>query len=1156
MRNSKTMNLDENPVSEDIGDRDDIFIVYDDTCRPLEIESVEKCIGSICKQMHKEYLNIKKITDNVYPKLKNINTIKDVEDQIVMCASEMVTDHYDYPCIATWILVNDLHDKTHDNYLSTVEELYHNINKKGIPAPIISEGFYEFVKEHYHKINSIICYERDYNISIFGYRTLEKAYLKKTIDGKIIERPQHLYMRVAIALHYQTGNLDRIWETYELLSNGFFTHATPTLFNAGTTHNQLSSCFLMGIADDMEKIGDCWKNCAVTSKYSGGIGIHVTNIRVNGAYIHSTQGTASGLRLLTVFNQIARYADQGGKRAGSIAIYIEPWHGDIFFFLELKKNIGAETERARDLFLALMVNDIFMKRVQEDQIWSLMCPSECSELLDKYGSEFTTIYEKYEKEGKYLKQIPARDLWFRIMESQIESGVPYIVFKDAVNYKSNQINIGVINGSNLCVAGNTMILTSEGYYEIKSLCDRSLDIWNGEEFSRTTIKKTGTNQELVKISFSNGSILNCTSYHKFYLLDKDNTTINKTNAKNLSIGDKIISVSYPIIKNESNICDYPYTHGLFSSNQLFSLYERNCIIRTVIANNITGQNLATINEIILYNDKQQLLKYIDTGSFTEYHDLCEKIILKLSDNHIFDQYFVPINVNLEGKLRWLEGLIDGNDIIMIDNILSLTSLNLIFLRDIKYMLQTMGCDPSIIFGEQEYQLLIGYDDINNLVQLGFKPHTIDIRTKKNLCNSEKEYITVTEIIGLEKTEDTYCFTEPKRGMGIFNGIIAGNCAEIVEVSNESEYAVCTLASICLPKYIKFVDDKPTYDYQLLYKVTRVVTRNLNNIIDINFYPVEETRVSNLKHRPIGIGVQGLADVFAIFKTAFDSELARDLNKKIFETIYFAALSESMTIAREEGPYSTFNDSPLSKGLFQFDLWGLKYTDLSGMWDFNWLRQEIMIYGVRNSLVTAEMPTASTSQIMNNNECFEPYTGNIYTRTTLAGDYYVINEHLMKDLMKLNEWNEDIVDLIKYYKGSIANIPGISDEIKSIYRTAWEIPQKSVIEMAADRGPFVDQTQSMNIFIAKANFAKLNSCLFYAWEKGLKTGMYYLRSKAGSDANQFGIDINKIKELEEKYGIIPDKDESSIAPLANNEPLLCKYVPKHLRKPGDCLSCGS
>lgn len=813
---------------KDISPDDQVYIINtvngDTTRKLLSYNDLYKYLFSICQKIDKEYLDVGKITDNVYPKLKMENTLDEIEYQIVMCTSEMVLDHYDYPSIAIRILINNLHSKTNDDYFDVVQQLYNNVNVIGENAPIVRQDFYEYVQAHREEINAVIKYDRDYDISIFGFRTLEKSYLKRTVKNDIIERPQHLFMRVAIALHYRSGSFDKIIQTYDSLSTGLFTHATPTLFNAGTTHEQLSSCFLLGIADDMEEVGECWKNCAVISKYAGGIGVHATNIRCYGSYIRSTQGKSSGLHVLTVFDEIARYADQGGKRAGSIVIYIEPWHGDVFYFLDLKKNTGAETERARDLFLALMVNDIFMERVENDGIWSLMCPSECPNLLNKYGDEFTRIYCQYENDGKFIKQIPARELWFRIMESQIETGVPYIVFKDAVNKKSNQINIGVVNGSNLC-------------------------------------------------------------------------------------------------------------------------------------------------------------------------------------------------------------------------------------------------------------------------------------------------------------------------------------AEIVEVSTANEYAVCNLASICLPKFVEYINNEPTYNYQKLYNIARVVTRNLNNIIDINFYPVEKTRVSNIKHRPIGVGVQGLADVFAMFRTAFDSDLARDLNKKIFETIYFGALTESMIIAKESGHYQTFQGSPLSQGKFQFDLWGLDRSRLSGMWDWDELMSSIQLYGVSNSLVTTCMPTASTSQIMNNNECIEPYTEIIYTRTTMAGDYYVINKHLMKDLIDLGSWNPDMVNLIKYYQGSIANISSIPDHIKLIYRTVWEIPQKSIIDMAADRGPFIDQTQSMNLFIAKASFVRLNSCLFHAWKSGLKTGMYYLRSKAAVGAATFGMDLAETNKL-----VSQNAAQNNTENVSQVSVPICKIVPKHLRKPGDCNTC--
>ena len=1025
-----------------------IYILENNYIRQLKKETLEKFIWNICQEMKLKHLDVKKITNNIFPKLKNINTIKDINEQIISISTEMITDHYDYPCIGMWILINNLHENTESDYLKVVKLLRNNINKVGEKSPIVSKEFSKFVKEHHIEINKKFRYDRDYHISIFGFRTLEKSYLKKSIDGKLYERPQHLYMRVAIAVHYRSDKLDKldkldkIFETYDLLSKGYFIHATPTLYNAATTHEQLSSCFLLGIEDDMDKIGECWKDCAIISKNSGGIGINVTNIRVDGAYIHSTQGRASGLRVLSVFDKVARYADQGGKRSGSIAIYIEPWHGDIFFFLDLKKNTGAETERARDLFLALIINDVFMKRVENDEIWSLMCPSECPNLLNKYGKEFTKIYIQYETEKKYLKQVRARELWFKIMESQIESGVPYIVFKDHINYKSNQSNIGVINGSNLCVSGDTMILTSKGYFNISSLENLPVKVWNGEEFNSTIVKRTGKNKNLIKIFFSNGSSLKCTYYHNFYITTTGSDCIKK-NANELVLGDKLINTKYPVVLGKS-------TSKSLNSKKI----------------PLTENIMFKLNWIYLHDN------------------------FKIEDQ---ENYFLQ-----KGQI-----------------VIKFTKKNINYQNKCKYLFQTLGCDPQLFF-KKYYYLIFEKSDIKQLLSLGFEFSSDFMKIINDLKESEKSFIVVKKIKYLKKTEDTFCFTEPNRNMGIFNGIIAGNCAEIVEYSSADEYAVCNLASICLPKFVKSQNGKTVFDYSKLCKVTQVVCRNLNNIIDINYYPLEKMKISNMKYRPIGIGVQGLADVFALFKIPFDSEISRQLNKNIFETIYFGALSESMLMAKENGPYKFFKGSPLSEGKFQFNLWNIDENKLSGMWDWNKLRNDIMASGVYNSLVTTCMPTASTSQIKGNNECIEPYTENIYTRSTLAGDYYVINKHLMKDLMDLGIWNSDIIDLIKYYNGSISKINIIPQNIKDIYRTVWEIPQKSIIEMAADRGPYVDQTQSMNIFLKKPNFVILNSCLFYSWRKGLKTGIYYLRSKASSEANQFGIDINKIKEIKSKY----------------------------------------
>lgn len=769
------------------------------------------------------------LADSVYGKLKDVNTLEEIDELIVAQSADLAPIHYEYPAIATWIIISQLHRNTDDDYLQVAQTLFSNVNAEGRLAPMVSESFCQYVRSHCDEINAMLNYNRDYDVTYFGFRTLERAYLKRTSDKRIIERPQHFYMRVAIALHYRTSQecterpfeilqpltrqetLDKIRQTYDYLSLGFFTHATPTLFNAGSCYEQLSSCFLMGIGDDMNEIGKCWKNAAVISKHSGGIGIHVSNIRCDGAYIKSTGGRASGLRLLKVFNEIAQYADQGGKRAGSIAIYLEPWHADIFFFLDLRKNTGAESERARDLFMGLMINDLFMNRVEKNEKWSLMCPSSCPEIVGKYGEEFEQAYQACEAAGRYVKQIDAREIWKRVCSSLYNAGTPYIINKDAVNRKSNQINIGVVNGSNLC-------------------------------------------------------------------------------------------------------------------------------------------------------------------------------------------------------------------------------------------------------------------------------------------------------------------------------------AEIVEYSDENQYAVCNLASICLPRFVK---PNGEYDFQGLMEVSRVICNNLNNIIDINYYPLPETRITNERYRPIGIGVQGLADVFALLKMPFDSVQARSLNQKIFETIYYGALTMSVELAKKEGRYQYFEGSPFSQGKFQFDLWEGE-TPLSGLWDWETLRQEMVSHGTRNSLLTACMPTASTSQIMGNNETTEPYTENIYTRSTLAGEFYVVNQHLMKDLMARGMWSKDVMEMIKYCQGSVASLEFIPEDLRAVYRTSWEIDQMSLIEMAAERGRFVDQTQSMNLFIAKPCYLALNTCLFHGWRLGLKTLIYYLRTKAGVDPAQFGIDPLKAKEYK--------------ARLEAGTQKVCKFVPKHLRKDGECLSC--
>ncbi|QBN18944.1 ribonucleoside-diphosphate reductase subunit alpha [Flavobacterium nackdongense] len=694
-------------------------------------------------------------------------------------AASMTIAHPDYAQLAARIAISNLHSNTKKSFSETMNEMYHYINPRtNLKAPLISEEVHKVIMENAEYLDSHIIYNRDFNYDYFGFKTLERSYLLR-INGKIVERPQHMLMRVSVGIHLD--DLKSVIETYDLMSKKFFTHATPTLFNAGTPKPQMSSCFLLAMQDDsIDGIYDTLKQTAKISQSAGGVGLSIHNVRATGSYIRGTNGTSNGIvPMLRVFNDTARYVDQGGgKRKGSFAIYIEPWHADIFEFLDLKKNTGKEEMRARDLFFAMWTSDLFMKRVQEDAHWTLMCPNECPGLYDVYGEEFEKLYISYEERGKGRKTVKARELWEKILESQIETGTPYMLYKDAANRKSNQKNLGTIRSSNLCT-------------------------------------------------------------------------------------------------------------------------------------------------------------------------------------------------------------------------------------------------------------------------------------------------------------------------------------EIMEFTSKDEIAVCNLASISLPMFV----ENGKFDHELLFNVTKRVTKNLNRVIDRNYYPVKEAENSNLRHRPVGLGVQGLADAFIMLRMPFTSDEAKKLNQEIFETLYFAAVTASMEMAKEEGPYSTFKGSPISQGEFQHNLWGMKDEELSGRWDWASLRKEVMEHGVRNSLLVAPMPTASTSQILGNNEAFEPYTSNIYTRRVLSGEFIVVNKHLLHDLVERGLWNETLKQELMRNNGSVQALD-IPQDLKELYKTVWEMSMKDIIDMSRQRGYFIDQSQSLNLFMQDANYSKLTSMHFYAWQSGLKTGMYYLRTKSAVDAIKFTLNNDK------------------------------------------------
>lgn len=1116
-------------------------------------------------------INYTELTMKVIDQMYDGITTKELDTLTAEQCASLTTTHPDYGVLASRVIVSNHHKNTTPIYLDVVNQLYHHTDIHKNHSPIISEALYTVVKDHHQEIQSWVDFQRDYLIDFFGFKTLERAYLLR-VDGNIVERPQHMWLRVALGIHGE--DLEKAKETYDMMSQKYFTHATPTLFNAGTPRPQMSSCYLISMEEDsIDGIYGTLTDCARISKWAGGIGLHIHNVRAKGSFIRGTNGTSNGIvPMLRVFNNTARYVDQcftadtrvltdqgripisqvvpnqtrvitgsgrvltvkelvqheamkrtmcdlvvdgdhlkvtqehimlvfrnsqeihpstypqrpileaykrllwnddmsdamyvrtpygvvgwippmdvkttdycvsmkdgvlhyrqvndmktftyekevydlvvdtehhyrtdvgvvhngGGKRAGSFAIYLEPWHADVEDFLEMRKNHGDEESKARDLFYALWIPDLFMKRVEENREWTLMCPDECPGLSDVVGDAFVALYEQYEREGRGKQTIPARKLWLNILDAQIETGTPYLLYKDAANLKSNQQNLGVIKSSNLCVAPETKIFTDRGEIEIQTVVDQEVNVWNGQEYSRVTVRKTGQNQVLMRVTMNDGRILDCTPYHKFYT----------RNGVKIPAGDL-----------------------------------------------------------------------------------------------------------------------------------------------------------------EEGMELLAWNHPNN----GVVSHV------------------VTQIEYTGRRSDTYCFTEPTRNMGVFNGILTGNCTEIIEYSDENETAVCNLGSIALPRFVENptregtftvysrtgctycrmaisyltrmklkytvvnVDDdemrksvyetltplanqsgietintvpqivytvedieyiggytdliskvRPHYNYEKLEKITQILTRNLNKVIDLNFYPTEKTRQSNMRHRPIGIGVQGLADTFALMNLPFGSEEAKQLNREIFETIYYGALKASCMIAMEDGTYETYDGSPMSEGKLQFDLWNSTPIRVNGTYRHDWdtLRETIRRHGVRNSLLVAPMPTASTSQILGYNECFEPFTSNIYMRRTLAGEFVVINKYLLRELIDLGVWNKDLKNQIIMANGSIQGIKDIPKEIREKYKIVWEMSMKTLIDLASDRGRYVCQSQSMNLWMANPNYTALTSMHFYAWKQGLKTGIYYLRTKAKAQAQQFTVE---------------------------------------------------
>jgi ribonucleoside-diphosphate reductase alpha chain len=1005
-----------------------------------------------------------KVIDQLYD---GISTTKIDELTAEQCAS-MSSTHPDYNVLAGRITVSNHHKNTKSSFYQIIKELHGYKDHHGEHYSLISEDLYKNVM-HYgkEKVDSLCDYSRDYLIDYFGFKTLERAYLMR-INKRMVERPQHMWLRVSMGIHGR--DWDRVVESYNYMSQKYFTHATPTLFNAGTPNPQLSSCYLMAMEDDsIDGIFNSLKDCALISKWAGGIGLHIHNVRASDSHIRGTNGTSTGIvPMLKVFNNTAKYVNQGGKRNGSFAIYLEPWHADVEMFLQMRKNHGDEELKARDLFYALWVPDLFMERVKSNGQWTLMCPNECPGLADVVGDDFVALYTKYEKENKGRKSVSARDLWFQIMDAQMETGTPYLLFKDAANKKSNQKNLGVIKSSNLCVSPQTYVLTRDGQYPIYSLysgnypeCQqdihKTVEVWNGEEFSEVEVVKTGENQSFVRVLTSDGAYLTCTPYHKFYIRDGAGGVVEKE-AQQLLPGDLLDKCEFPIINGPESFTESASYMGC-ESGKMNLLYDTDKCIH------------------------------------------------------------VPVNYTMEHKMEWFVAFIEPFVALAKQNnstIIEVPSASRTVLEDLKYMMQTCGMNTTIQTVSNKNSKIIGiwsmtFVQMRHLFDQGyiekfhtFQWHELPLSDEERLSTDMHPNVRIVDVKRDSLIDDSFCFTEPKKHAGIFNGIRTGQCTEIMEYSDKDETAVCNLASIALPAFIKHDN---TFDFDELHKVTRIVTRNLNKVIDINFYPTPKTERSNMRHRPIGLGIQGLADVFFMLKMSFTSEAAKQLNKDIFETIYHGALEESCIMAQEDGPYETFVGSPSSEGILQFDMWNVTPT----RYDWDGLKEKIKSKGLRNSLLMAPMPTASTSQILGYNECIEPITSNIYSRRTLAGEFILVNKYLMREMLDKNLWNETFKNHMVANNGSVQALEYLDQETRERYRTVWEIPMRDLVDMSADRGAFICQSQSLNLWLEDPNYSTMTAMHFYSWNKGLKTGIYYLRRRPKHHAQQFTIEPEKREE---------------------------------------------
>lgn len=1028
------------------------FVVKRDGRRqPMASDKIRKRLKELS---HGLSVDLDLITEKVGNSISDGISTRDIDTLTAeTCAYMSARHHPCYGTLAARVLVSNLHKETPGTFSEAMRELFEFRPPVETGNRLLADDFVAVVRRHAAALDAMVVHERDYGYSFFAFRTLQRSYLLRA-GKRVVERPQYMLLRVAIQLF--GDDLPRVRERYESMSQRYYTHATPTLFGAGAPKPQMSSCFLVQMADDsLEGIYGTLTQTALISKTAGGIGLGVTKIRSTGTYIAGTGGYANGIiPMLRIYDQSAAYVDQGGnKRPGSIAVYLEPWHADVVQFLDLRKNTGAEELRARNLFYGLWVPDLFMERVRRNETWSLFSPNECPGLMTSWGEEFERLYAQYEREGRARAQMPANGLYTKIIEAQIETGLPYMLYKDACNRKSNQRNLGTITQSNLCVAGDTLLLTDRGHLPIQDLEETDTNVWNGDTFSRVRVKKTAESARLWRVELSNGMQLRCTAHHAFILEDGQEVP-----AGELRVNAPLLRCpNYPVVLGGRTLRYDAYGHGHWCGGGVVRLVR-----------------------------------------LTASEPVPEKL-------------FVPLDVSLNDRVAWVAGLLDGGLSLRLHRgSVSLTVQNRAvnddcarFLRDLVLLGQTLGVCFQVEKLDQACVSLTARD-VRQLCSLGM---TLEADSPVLRITDEPSYQTVrvTAVTETEEMEATFCFTEPRRHRGVFNGVLTKQCTEIIQYTSPEETAVCNLASVALPRMVRTgKDGAPYFDFDRLDDVVREVTENLNRVIDTNYYPVENARRSNLRHRPVGIGVQGLADVFVMMGLPYNSGGALDLARRIFAHMYYMAVFRSTQLAEADRPYETFEGSPLSQGLLSPDLWDVSPETLVPELDWAGLRHRCRTIGTRNSLLIAPMPTASTAQILGNNESFEPFTSNVYIRRVLSGEFQVVNHHLVDRLSELGLWNPEMSERIMAHKGSIADIDEIPVDVRELFRTAWEIPHRSVCDLVVAIAPFIDQNLSLNAHIAEPTVAKLRAMHMYCYDKGLKSSLYYLRTQPAAEPIAFTV----------------------------------------------------